>query len=62
MHDDYHCYWAPKSGDQHTVTNYTKEPTEWMKPSTNDNEKSDIVVVPGAHSNSNFDGIMRECL
>ncbi|KAL6410813.1 hypothetical protein AUP68_07245 [Ilyonectria robusta] len=46
MHDDFHAYYAPKDGETHTTTDYSKDASAWMKPSITEGP-SDIVVIPG---------------
>ncbi|KAH6962457.1 glucose 1-dehydrogenase [Ilyonectria sp. MPI-CAGE-AT-0026] len=47
MHDDFHAYYAPKDGETHTTTDYSKDASAWMKPSITEGP-SDIVVIPGS--------------
>jgi len=46
MHDDFHAYYAPKDGEIHTTTDYSKDVSAWMKPSVTQGP-SNIIVIPG---------------
>ncbi|CAH0023109.1 unnamed protein product [Clonostachys rhizophaga] len=46
MHNDFHAYWAPKDGEVHVVTDYSKPASTWMVPSSTESP-SNIVVIPG---------------
>ena len=46
MHDDFHCYYA-RTGDKWYPIDYSKDPSEWMKP-LEYGEETDLVEIPAS--------------